>query len=90
MYREHAKFGLGAQSINLTSLNIYTDSVRIFDRITNVAIRVNTSNIHGNIRGGRLRQDLKRDITKKRNKFKFSSSRRAREISAFVARIVFI
>ena len=27
MYREHAKFGLGAQSINLTSLNIYTDTV---------------------------------------------------------------
>jgi len=39
-------------------------------------------------RGGRLRQDSKRDITKKRNKFKFSYSRRAREISAFVARIV--
>jgi hypothetical protein len=28
MYREHAKFGLGAQSINLTSLNIYTDTGR--------------------------------------------------------------
>ena len=27
MYREHAKFGLGAQSINLTSLNIYTDKL---------------------------------------------------------------
>ena len=26
MYRENAKFGLGAQSINLTSLNIYTDT----------------------------------------------------------------
>jgi hypothetical protein len=39
-------------------------------------------------RGGRLRQDSKRDITEKRNKFKFSYSRRAREISAFVARIV--
>jgi hypothetical protein len=26
MYREHAKLGLGAQSINLTSLNIYTDT----------------------------------------------------------------
>ena len=37
-------------------------------------------------RGGRLRQDSKRDITKKHNKFSYR--RRAREISAFVARIV--
>ncbi len=27
MYCEHAKFGLGAQSINLTSLNIYMDTL---------------------------------------------------------------
>ena len=30
-------------------------------------------------RGGRLRQDSKRDITEKRNKFKFSYSRRSKK-----------
>jgi hypothetical protein len=37
---------------------------------------------------GDFGQDLKRDISKKHNKFKFSYCRRFREISAFVARIV--
>jgi hypothetical protein len=39
---------------------------------------------------GDFGQDSKRDITKKHNKFKFSYRRRAREILAFVARIVHV